>query len=246
MTTVTPTATPTATARRRIPSILRWTALLAVVVVIGAVVFLLGAANWRGDAADPSPREAVLTPGAAWDGQGASGLSEADAAQFDAYPLLWLGPTFGGYHLQAIVRQEAAAPAGAPAHAAVDSVSFLYGECAVPTNAISCAAPLTLHVEPGCMARPEWTAGVATATTARGEALLRTFPDGHIRLWTGTISVYLNAVGNAELTRAAVNHLTGLNALAAPITAGSALAAPDHSACPPVEVPPLSVTATAT
>ena len=234
----------TARTRRSNLRILRWLALLAAVPVLGAAAFLLGALDWHANATDPTAEAAAFSPGSPWDGQGASGISEADARQFDTYPLLWLGPTFGGYHLQSIVRQEVAAPAGAPAHNAANSVTLIYGQCTIPPNASACTGPLTLHVEPGCMARPEWTAAFGTTTTTRGDALQRTFPDGHIRLWTGPISISLNAIGNPDLTRTATQQLAGLNTLASSITPSSPLASPDLSTCPPVETPPINATAT--
>lgn len=178
--------------------------------------------------------------GEPWQGKGQhQGISQEEAERFPDYPLLWLGERFAGYNLQAIVRQKYDPPAGIPAHEAMNSVGFAYGDCTIPEGGRACPVPLVVMIEPACLTRPE---SIATGMRAgplesvRGGAQLLRFRDGHVRLWTGRVSISIDAPVDPALVDQALQELRGLN-VALPVSAP--LAPPDFSGCPAVEIPPL-------
>ncbi len=187
-------------------------------------------------------RQKRFHPGPPWQGKGNDqGISQAEAENFADYPLFWLGESFAGYNLQSIIHQKYTPPPGVPAHEAMDSVGFSYGDCTIPPGSTSCPAPLVVMIEPACLERPE---GLANAVkdgpmeSVRGGAQLQRFADGHARLWTGEVSITLDAPADPALVDRMVQELHGIG-LNRAVEAGTPLPAPDFSGCPPVNVPPL-------
>lgn len=178
-------------------------------------------------------------PGGPWQGKGEYGLSEDEARAFIDYPLYWLGETFAGYHLQEIIRNKYTPPSDIPAHEAMDSVTFIYGECSIPDGGRACPVPIVIAIEPVCMKRPEGIAEAATNSsmeTTRGQAELLRFRDGHVRLWTGQVSIYLDAPVDQALAKQMIEEFHGFTAEVNP---REALPAPDFSGCAPVQIPPI-------
>jgi hypothetical protein len=172
--------------------------------------------------------------GLPWDGRGVGALDENAVNSFTRYPLYWLGTDFGGYNLQAVNDLRYDAPANIPNARAQDSISMAYGTCTPAPGTGRCLAPITIHIQPICLVRPEIIAPEAKASpnleNLRGAALIQHFTDGHVRVWTGTVTIYLSARANPGLITAALARLegTGLNRA---ITPSSTLPAPDFSAC---------------
>ncbi|MDP9373618.1 MAG: hypothetical protein M3Q65_14435 [Chloroflexota bacterium] len=178
-------------------------------------------------------------PGPPWQGKGKRGIAQQEAEVFTDYPLFWLGGSFAGYNLQAIVRERYTPPAGVPARYAADGVTFIYGDCKIPAGAHACPVPISITVQPACMKRPDLLAEGMKAgpmETARGGAQLQRFRDGHVRLWTGRVTIYVDAPVDQARTGDLVRELRGINTTA---RAGDHLPGPDFSGCPPLDVPPL-------
>ncbi len=187
-------------------------------------------------------REKRFHPGPPWQGKGNDqGISQAEAEKFADYPLFWLGESFAGYNLQSIVRQKYTPPPGIPTHEAMDSVGFAYGDCTIQAGSRSCPTPLVVMIEPACLVRPEGLANGASdgsLESVRDRAALQRFADGHARLWTGQVSITLDAPANPTLVDRMIQELHGVG-LNRAVEAGTPLPAPDFSGCPPVDVPPL-------
>ncbi len=187
-------------------------------------------------------REKRFHPGPPWQGKGNDqGISQQDAEKFADYPLFWLGESFAGYNLQSIIRQKYMPPPPIPAHEAMDSVGFSYGDCTIQPGSTSCPAPIVVMIEPACLQQPAGLAnGVSDGSMerVRGAAQLQRFPDGHARLWTGRVSVSMDAPADPALVDRMVQELHGIG-LNRAVEAGTPLPAPDFSGCSPVDVPPL-------
>lgn len=180
-------------------------------------------------------REALFNPGPEWDGQGRQGISQKEAEAFADYPIFWLGQEFAGYNLQAIIRENYVPEPPIPAYEAMNSVGFGYGDCIIPAGSSACPIPVLIKTEPICLTRPNTVAGAMKASslvTVRGSAQMLRFADGHLRLWTGRVSIYISAPVNAELTSQMVLQLKGLNTEVSP---SEALPPPDFSSCAPVD-----------
>jgi hypothetical protein len=89
-----------------------------------------------GDDSDPDVQAPTLTaeeraelfrPGDVWAGRGVQGLSELDAASFDEYPVFWLGPSFAGYNLHVILREQYDPETPALAYEAMNAVGLATG-----------------------------------------------------------------------------------------------------------------------
>lgn len=224
--------------------------LVGIIATVAAYVVTISIAGVvADDAASPIPTMSAeetaqrFLPGPSWEGKGHSGISQEEAARFDEFPLVWLGESYGGFNLQAIIRSEYTPDPGIPSHEATDSVTLIYGDCAILPDAESCAVPMTVRVEPACMNRPEWISDLVKAeplaTDVRGGAWMQRFDDGHVRLWTGKISVFIDAAGNKELAENAIQDLHGLNRVYESLREGDPLDVPDLSGCPPVETLPI-------
>lgn len=187
-------------------------------------------------------REARFHPGPPWQGKGNDqGISQQEAENFADYPLFWLGESFAGYNLQSIIRQKYTPSPPIPSHEAMDSVGFSYGDCTIQPESSSCPVPIVVMIEPACLERPEMIADMAKAgplETVRGGARLQRFHDGHARLWTGQVSIFLDATADPALVDRMVQELHGIG-LNREVQAGTPLPAPDFSGCPPIDVPPL-------
>lgn len=187
-------------------------------------------------------RQKRFHPGPPWQGKGNDqGISQEEAENFADYPLFWLGESFAGYNLQSIIRQKYTPPPPIPAHEAMDNVGFSYGECTIHPESNSCPAPLVVMTEPACLNRPEGLANRVkdgSMEIVRGGAPLQRFSDGHVRLWTGQVSIFLDAPADPALVDRMVQELHGIGINRA-AQAGTPLSAPNFSGCPPVDVPPL-------
>ncbi len=188
-------------------------------------------------------REQRFHPGPPWQGKGNDqGISQAEAENFADYPLFWLGESFAGYNLQSIVRQKYTPPPGVPAHEAMDSVGFSYGDCTIQPGSQSCPAPLVVMIESACLEQPERLANAVKdgpMESVRGGAQLQRFHDGHVRLWTGQVSMFLMAPADPSLVDRMVQELHGIGINRAAL-AGTPLSAPDFSGCPPIDIAPLN------
>ncbi len=101
--------------------------------------------------------------------------------------------------------------------------------------------PIVVNILPACKKRPDLIADEAKAglpEPVRGGAQLQRFRDGHIRLWTGRVSILIDAPADQSLTDQIVRELRAMNRMNT-ARSGDQLPAPDLSGCPPVEVPPL-------
>jgi hypothetical protein len=107
-----------------------------------------------------------------------------DARAFREFPLYWVGERFGEWDLSSIVRQQ---------HGDQDTVTFVYGRCEVePGVAGDCPPPLSIRIEPYCSARPELISDAVKQGEVfafRGAQAQRM--TGHLRIWSGDISVSL-------------------------------------------------------
>ena len=180
-------------------------------------------------------------PGPVWEGTGPQGISQQEAEAFADYPLFWLGESFAGYNLRAIHREQFTPPAGVPSIYATDSVSFSYGDCTIPEGYSACPIPLVVSIEPVCKVRPEMVADSAregAVETVRGGARQLRFRDGHLKLWSGPVSITVDAPADPALVDQMVQQLRGIGVSRA-VRAGASLPAPDFAGCPPVDVPPL-------
>lgn len=177
-------------------------------------------------------------PGPAWDGRGKGPMTQADVESFGDYPLFWLGDSFAGYNLQWVGRVQYDAPPDIPNARPWDAVTFIYGTCTPSDGQTRCAAPITVHVRPGCAVRPEMIADRVRAgglETVRGGAQVHRFSDGHVVLWGNGVSVSIQAPGMPDLVDQAMLALRGLGRAAA-IGAGEPIPAPDFSGCPPLDL----------
>lgn len=179
----------------------------------------------------PAERAASFQPGPPWDGRGVGRWSQADLQAFADYPLLWPGEIVGGYHLQAVGRSRAAAPAGHRLH---DMVTLIYGRCTPDGDEPRCPAPLTVHVVPACAVRPHDVAEAARAglpQAVRGGARLQRLTDGSLLLWTGSVTVSITPMADPALGEQALQQLRGVGRLLASLRASDPLPAPDEPRC---------------
>jgi hypothetical protein len=180
---------------------------------------------------NPSLKAERFQAGPTWAGRGSYGLDEASLEAFSDFPILWLGPNAFGYNLQVIDRIRVDPIPGFPDKR--DSVSFVYGACSPAEGHHQCVAPITVHVEPACLITPDLIADNVKAEqgteVVRGATVQR-FRDGHVRLWTGDISVYINSPGEFNRAGELISQLRGIGQTSA-ITTQSRLPAPDLAKC---------------
>lgn len=216
-----------------------------IIAFVAAVVtvLLVSRAVAGEQARPPSSRRPTLSaeerakrfqPGPAWDRVGKGSMGQEDIETFSDYSLLWLGETFAGYNLQRVERST---------YAGRDEVTLIYGTCilpeeprgadGLPLRRVACAAPVTVHVEPNCQTRPEGLApGVRKGPpeTVRGQGQLQRFGDGHVRLWTERVSIFIDTTADPALVDQAVQQLRGVGRTAV-VGPGSGLGIPDFSGC---------------
>lgn len=181
----------------------------------------------------------MFHPGPEWNGsKDGYGISQTEARNFQDYSLFWLGESFAGYNLQAIVHYTYTPTGNTPSYEAMESVTFGYGVCDVPEDATGCPVPVVVAIEPICMSLPETIADHVLADSkikkVRGEADVLEFRDGHLRVWTGDVSVFIDAPANPALAREMLDSLAGLNT---DLQRGDSLPAGDFSSCTDEFVP---------
>lgn len=123
-----------------------------------------------------------------------------DARAFQEFPLYWLGESYEGLSLTAIIRYRYDPEPPIPAVTAEDSVAFIYGTC-TPSPEAGCAPPVQIIVEPYCTRPPEIIAPLAAVGSSfdmRG-ATAQWVTD-HLRIWTGDVSTTIFA--EAEISAA--------------------------------------------
>lgn len=172
-------------------------------------------------------------------------ISPGEAAQFDGYPLLWLGESFEGLPLTTVIRAVASDDPNSPTSTAQDGFYFIYGDCTPPpVDEGGCAPPLTVFVQPRCYNPPDVYGYVTSGTEAvrGGGQLQRGIPGGPI-LWTGGIAVSIFT--SSDRLERVVAALVPLNAaamgpamrsvVADPADSQSALVAPPGGRCEKIQ-----------
>ncbi len=156
-------------------------------------------------------------------------------AEFDAYPLLYLGDSFEGLPLNFCARRQS--PGDDDGIPPTDRFVFVYGDCKVQPNQSSCPAPLQVTVYPLCM--PSFPGSVARTEIVRG-ATADVFTSGEAFVETPVYKVKVSS-GNsksADLAVRAVAELRGANSLAAdlavdkPLSDATLVSAPAESKDP--------------
>ena len=144
----------------------------------------------------------------------ASGWSVREATDFQEFSIYWLGEDFGGLPLKQIIRYEYAGDATNTIYpTSEDFVAFEYGDCQIPPGAEGgCALPLVVEIDPYCDVPPERISDGVTAAglTTLGGAQVQWFKDGHVRVWTGDVSIGIFAT-DSRIVEEAANHLVRLN-----------------------------------
>lgn len=184
----------------------------------------------------PEQRTQQFQPGPPWtgrgDGSGRLGRTEIDS--FAEYPLFWLGESFAGYNLQNVEHVKQDAPLGASPQHPQDVVHVEYGVCTAPSGRDACFVPASVQIRPICAVRPDDVADFVKAgplEKIRGGAQLQRFGDGYVMIWTGRVSIHLEAMVDRGLIANAINELRGAGTNNG-LRAGSNLPAPDFSGCP--------------
>ena len=200
--------------------------LLALVglVVAGSLVVLLPLFS-RGDetnGAQVGPGAAL--PGDAWTGKGRQGLSQSEAERFAAYPLYWLGPSYRGFNLQAILDTPS-------------DLAFIYGGCRPRSGPEpSCPVPLALHLQPLCFVRPEQAQNAYQGglQTLRGGAVYMRRENVQFRMrdaiiWTGATLIGVNSGREPGTLDELLDTLQGMGPNG--VASGAPLPPPDFSRC---------------
>ena len=142
----------------------------------------------------------------ACDASGARADLADEVAQFDDYPLLWLGPSYdvdfdGTPDSITFAREEYTPPILNPATKDVlvparRSYSISYGTCEIPQGATGCPVPLTMVFEDPCEAYPLSQAAKAGTARVRGvDAIVQAV--GGLRFETADFTLTIIAVGSS-------------------------------------------------
>ena len=214
----------------RLPSPFTMT-MVAFTIVLGMGV--AGSAACRLLYADSDNKVAVQGPGEAWDGEGKGNMTEEDVADFNAFPLLWLGTSYLGYNLTAIQLTQTTV-GGLPYTEAYPTVIFIYGDCD-PGGGYEprCSLPLQVHITSVCTVPAADRAisnempGVAASRIA---ARMTRHADGQILLWTADLQISISTSLGANVPTEAIAALHGVGRASA-ITTASDLPAPSWDAC---------------
>ena len=187
----------------------------------------------------------AATPGAAaafiagepWTGRPVrgGGLSEEEARAFAAYPLLWAGPGFAGFHLQSIARTTARRPQDAPptSRAGLEVMNLLYGSCTAGSDGV-CAVPANIQIRPACIYLPEQAPAYADKDKVHildGGAVQVQLSDSAFLLWTGPISILVALPAAPDQLSSVVAQLQPLNDSAQALVAAGTWPAPDIAGC---------------
>jgi hypothetical protein len=134
--------------------------------------------------------------GTEWNGKGSEGLSESDLRDFSGFSTFWLGDSPLGYNLSSITRVLYESPPQYPRENQ-NSITLAYGSCTPAAEQLACPRPITVHVEPACLVPPSLIANEVKASlqleTVRGGAQMQRFLDGHARIWTADVSIYIGS-----------------------------------------------------
>ena len=183
----------------------------------------------------PQERGERFHPGPAWNGRGRGPWPQAELEGFRDYPRFWPWERAGEYNLQAIGRSRQPAPANAPLARSQDVVTLIYGLCSPePETEDRCPAPVTVHIRPICIVRPEQIPEHVRAgrpETVRGAARLQRFDDGSLVLWTETVMISVVAPADPALAGQVVAQLRRATVGQTARQAGQPLPAPDFRGC---------------
>jgi hypothetical protein len=184
---------------------------VALVIQLAVVALLSGAITWmlqdgESRVASQGLTGAPASQDGADEGESYSAAwSVEEARAFDEFELFWLGEEFMGHELQAIIRTKFDAPPPEPDTVRTDSVTFIYGQCALdPAADLSCTAPITLHNDAYCTRSPEEIKPYASG----GERVVRgvpavSFREDDLSLWSADVRVDLQ-LGDPKVTVEAV------------------------------------------
>jgi len=198
--------------------------MVCAVIGLGLLALLLGGIVWavlgRGDGTTPATAAPVV-----W--------SVEDARQFKDFPVYWVGESFQGLPLTAISRMDY--PGRWPGeiyNVPWHDVSFVYGDCEIAPGEESCTMPLSIAIRPYCEVPPEIVADAVKTgppEEIRG-AVAQKMGKSHMQLWTGNVSISIDATDEALVDEAARN-LVRLNGDKA-TDPGEDLGPPDKINCP--------------
>lgn len=128
---------------------------------------------------------------------GQIGWTLDDARSFKGFPLYYLGDNYAGLPLTEIIRYRYEPEPPIPPWEAENIVLFIYGSCTPSGEGRpSCVAPLSLRVEPYCMAPPE----LFSASARSGEPFdvrdaLAEQVAGHLHVWSGEVGITIYTHG---------------------------------------------------
>jgi hypothetical protein len=150
-----------------------------------------------------------------------------DAENFDDFSLYWLGESYEGLPLTAIIRYTYVPEPPTPALTAEDSVTFIYGDCTPVGEEGSCVPPVSITLEPYCMKPPEiypQALRLGEPFEVRGATAERI--TGHLRVWAEDAAMTIFSDGSKPDIQVAED-LTAVNDVA--VAAGTPLGPVDVS-----------------
>jgi len=139
---------------------------------------IFGEENWQKNIVDDDKKVGVTD----------SVMFQESVAEFQDFPLYWVGLEFQGLPLTGIIRSYG--PHLTPPE---DHVILKYGTCTPPRDG-GCSPPLQVRVEPYCYAQPGGFAPEATEDAVfqvRGASAQ--YIGGGLQLWMGSVAVKLYA-----------------------------------------------------
>lgn len=204
---------------------LRWLVALSVGAAAVVAVTVLLAATSKDDRGVPvgDPERNIWT-GAAWDGDGGGDLSEAEARRFSQTPVYWFGPSIGQFKLTSMDGSDESS-----------YITLIYGDCEPRGGRFekSCAAPISIQIQPLCVLRPEQVTRSETRTLAGGALLNITnqggMDGGSALVWTGQTAISLHLLPEGITIENALAELEGLAVVRH--LPGEPLPPPDFSIC---------------
>jgi hypothetical protein len=155
-----------------------------------------------------------------------SNLSPAALAAFDAFPVVGLGKEFQGQPLTALLRRTGSTD---PTHdrASWNFVSHIYGDCKASADT-GCQPPYEVQTWTACLRNESlYRDDVVkdTRQTLFGDAPVLEFPDGHVEVYSGTVTVAIFAP-SADLALKAAESLVPANDKADSLFTGTGMVAP--------------------